>query len=55
MKRVHEEHLGFAAVGAFIARSKALSEVEWRGRGFFNYAWPVFMIVLGVLLLLYME
>lgn len=55
MMRIEQQHLRFAFVGVLIAGSKGLSEVDWRGRRLFNYAWPALMIVLGVLLMMYTE
>lgn len=55
MMHIEQQHLRFAFVGALIAGSKGLSEMDWRGRRFFIYAWPALMIVLGVLLMMYTE
>jgi len=55
MARVQSEHLNFAITGGSIGLVKGLSELETRWRSVFLKAWPVLMIVLGVLLLRYTE
>ncbi len=55
MQLVQTQHLGFAVVGGLVAVSKALSEIEWRGRGYFLRAWPVLVTLLGILLVVYRE
>jgi hypothetical protein len=55
MHHIQSEHLGFSVTGGGIALTKGLSEVQGDPQGFFKKAWPVLMIVLGVLLMLYTE
>jgi copper resistance protein D len=55
MQHIKSEHLSFAVTGGGIALTKGLSEVDGGIQGFFKKVWPVLMIVLGVLLMLYTE
>jgi putative copper resistance protein D len=55
MQHIKSEHLSFAVTGGGIALTKGLSEVDGGVQGFFKKVWPVLMIVLGVLLMLYTE
>jgi len=55
MVRVQRQHLRFAGAGAGIALAKGLADTSGRWQALFNKIWPLFMIVLGVLLLLYTE
>jgi putative copper resistance protein D len=55
MVRVQSQHMRFAIVGAGIALTKGIAEVAVSWRRIFGTVWPVFMVVLGVLLLLYTE
>ena len=55
MQRIQSEHLSFSITGFGIALTKGLSEVRVGWQSIFAKFWPVLMIVLGVLLLLYRE
>src|SRR5258707_5192284 len=55
MARIQAEHLSFAVTGFGIGAFRALSEVPTRWQVLFARLWPLLMIVLGVLLLLYRE
>jgi len=55
MVRVQHQHLRFAGVGAGVAVAKGAADVSEKWRPLFDKLWPMFMIVLGVLLLLYTE
>jgi drug/metabolite transporter (DMT)-like permease len=55
MHHIQSEHLAFSVTGCGIALTKGLSEVQGNPQGFFKKAWPVLMVVLGVLLMLYTE
>jgi copper resistance protein D len=55
MMRVKGQHLRFAGVGVGIAVAKGISETRVPWRPIFHRLWPLLMIVLGVLLLLYTE
>ncbi len=55
MKHIQSQHLAFSVVTVLIAVSKALSEVNWRHRRLFAYAWPTLMVALGGLLMRYTE
>ena len=55
MARIQAEHLGFAITGLGIGAFRGLSEVPTRWQTIFAKLWPVLMIGLGVLLLLYRE
>jgi hypothetical protein len=55
MDRVQNEHMRFAIVGAGIALTKGIAEIAVSWRRIFGTLWPFFMVVLGVLLLLYTE
>jgi len=54
MRHIQKEHRGFALVGGGIALAKGLSETHWRPE-LFEKIWPLLLIVLGVLLMLYTE
>jgi hypothetical protein len=49
------EHFSYAAAGVGIALSKGLSDAPFQGRRIFRVLWPLCMIALGVLLMLYTE
>src|SRR6266478_1760282 len=53
MARIQAEHLSFAVTGFGIGAFRGLSEVPTRWQVLFARLWPLLMIVLGVLLLLY--
>ena len=55
MHHIMSEHLGFAVTGGGIALTKGLSEIEGSLQAFFKRVWPLLMVVLGVLLMLYTE
>jgi putative copper resistance protein D len=55
MARIQSEHLGFAITGFGIGAFRGLSEVPTRWQMIFAKLWPLLMIGLGVLLLLYRE
>jgi hypothetical protein len=55
MVRVQHQHLRFAGVGAGVAVAKGAADVSQKWRPLFDKLWPLLMIALGVLLLLYTE
>jgi copper resistance protein D len=55
MQRIQSEHFNFSISGFAIGLLKGLSEVRSRWQIVFARLWPVAMIVLGILLLLYVE
>jgi hypothetical protein len=55
MVRVQHQHLRFAGAGTGVAVAKALADAGGKWRPLFDKVWPIFMIALGVLLLLYTE
>jgi len=55
MERIQMEHFSYAAAGIGIALSKGLSDAPIQGRRIFRVVWPLCMIALGVLLMLYVE
>lgn len=55
MARIQAEHLNFAIAGCGIGLVKGLSELSTRWKIIFQKAWPLVMIVLGVLLMRYAE
>jgi hypothetical protein len=55
MVRVQHQHLRFAGVGAGVAMAKGAADVSEKWRPLFDKLWPLLMIALGVLLLLYTE
>lgn len=55
MVRVKNQHLRFAEAGAGAAVAKGLAETTSKLYGLFSKIWPLFMIVLGVMLLMYSE
>ena len=55
MQRIQSEHLSFSITGIGIALTKGLSEIRFRWQFLFARVWPLAMIVLGVLLVLYRE
>jgi len=54
MAHIQTQHLSYAALGAGIAVSKGLADTG-PTRRFFAIAWPLLMIALGTLLVLYTE
>ncbi len=55
MARIQAEHLSYAATGFGIGLTKGLAEVDTRWQTIFAKLWPTLMIVLGVLLMFYVE
>ena len=55
MVRVQHQHLRFAGAGAGVAVAKGLADTNGKWQPFFNKLWPLFMIALGVMLLMYTE
>jgi hypothetical protein len=55
MVRVQHQHLRFAGAGAGVALAKGLADTSGKWRSLFNMLWPLFMIALGVMLMLYTE
>jgi putative copper resistance protein D len=55
MQSIQSQHRTFSITGFSIGFSKALSEVRTGWRSIFANLWPVLLIVLGVLLILYTE
>ena len=55
MVSVQHQHLHFAEAGAGAAVAKGLAESNASWYDIFNKIWPLFMIVLGVMLMMYSE
>jgi copper resistance protein D len=55
MAHIQSEHLSYATVGLGIGLSKGLAETRTSWQKAFAVIWPVLMIVLGVLLMMYTE
>jgi hypothetical protein len=55
MVRVQHQHLRFAGAGVGVALAKGLADTSGKWQPVFNRLWPLFMIVLGVMLLMYTE
>ena len=55
MVSVQHQHLHFAEAGAGAAVAKGLAETNSKWYGAFSKIWPLFMIVLGVMLVMYTE
>ena len=55
MARIQAEHLNFAIAGCSIGVAKGLSELRTRWQAVFMKSWPILLIVLGILLLRYVE
>jgi putative copper resistance protein D len=55
MARIQYQHLSFAVTGIAIGLTKALSEVPMPGQKMFARLWPLLMLILGILLMLYRE
>ena len=55
MRRIQSEHLGFAVTGFGIALTKGLAETPLAWRPFFKRLFPTLLLVLGALLLVYVE
>jgi copper resistance protein D len=55
MARIQSEHEGYAMAGVGIGLSKAFSETRSSLQPFFQRLWPALMMVLGALLMTYVE
>ena len=55
MARIQSEHLSYAVAGIGVGFAKGFAEARTRLQGGFEKVWPLLMIVLGVLLMLYRE
>jgi len=55
MARIQSEHLSYAVTGTGLGLTKGLGEVKTRFQGGFGKVWPLLMILLGVLVMLYRE
>jgi copper resistance protein D len=55
MRRIQMQHFSYAATGAGIALSNGLSNSSTHASRFFRLLWPLLMIALGTLLMLYTE
>jgi hypothetical protein len=55
MEHIQNEHRWFAATGFGVAISNGLAETPQKWQQLFKSAWPLFLIVLGVLLTQYTE
>jgi hypothetical protein len=55
MALIQSEHLSYSLAGIGLAVTRSLSEIETHWRRVFTKTWPVLMIVLGILLMLYRE
>jgi copper resistance protein D len=55
MERIQSQHLSFSVTGLGIALSKGLSETPFGWRPFFERLFPTLLVVLGALLMVYVE
>jgi len=55
MRRIQSQHYSFAVTGLGIAVSKGLAETPFAWRPFFERLFPTLLVVLGALLLVYVE
>lgn len=55
MQRIQSQHYSFAVTGLGIALSKGLAETPFQWRPFFERLFPALLIVLGALLMVYVE
>jgi hypothetical protein len=55
MARIQSEHLSYSIAGIGLALTRSLSEIETHWQKAFSRSWPVMMMVLGILLILYRE
>jgi hypothetical protein len=55
MARIQREHLSYSLAGIGVALTRSLSEIETHWRKVFARTWPVLMMALGILLMLYRE
>jgi copper resistance protein D len=55
MNRIQSQHYSFAVTGLGIALSKGLAETPFEWRSFFERLFPTLLVVLGALLMVYVE
>jgi copper resistance protein D len=55
MERIQFEHLGYSVTGVCIGFAKGLAEIATKWQIVFARIWPILMVVLGVLLMRYVE
>jgi copper resistance protein D len=55
MERIQAEHLGYSVTGMCIGFAKGLAEIASKWQIIFARIWPILMVVLGVLLMRYVE
>ena len=55
MARIQSQHVHYAVVGIGLGVAKALAEVKMRGQTLLATLWPLLMVGLGVLIMLYRE
>jgi putative copper resistance protein D len=55
MARIQTQHLSYTVAGFGIGLTKGLSEIKTNWQGVFAKLWPSIMIILGVLLMFYVE
>jgi hypothetical protein len=55
MHHIQMQHFSYAAIGTGIGITKGLSDAPIRPRRIFQYLWPLLMISLGIVLMLYTE
>jgi hypothetical protein len=55
MHRIQSQHVSFSVTGLGIALSKGLAEAPFSWRPFFDRLYPTLLVVLGALLMVYVE
>lgn len=55
MQRIQSQHISFSVTGLGIALSKGLAETPFEWRPFFERLFPTLLVVLGALLMVYVE
>jgi hypothetical protein len=55
MARIQSEHFSYSLVGVGVGLTKGLSEAQMSWQKVFRTAWPLLMILLGILLMFYRE
>lgn len=55
MEHIQMQHFSYAAAGVGIAFSKGMADTSFRARRVFRVLWPLMMLILGVLLMIYTE
>jgi hypothetical protein len=55
MHRIQSQHVSFSVTGLGIALSKGLAETPFEWRPFFDRLYPTLLVVLGALLMVYVE